>query len=65
MPSSGQSGGQCLCKNPQVKAIGLIKPQPVATVISSSETLNMEFIVDQAHSASSYFKHPGALFEAR
>ncbi|XP_075231166.1 cubilin-like [Lycorma delicatula] len=66
LPSSGQSGGQCLCKSPQQnKAISVKNPQPVASVISSSETLNLELIVDSAHSASSYFKHPGALFEAR
>lgn len=55
-PSSSSHGGHCLCKNSN---------RPVTTVISTSESLNLELAVDSAHSASSYFKHPSPLFEAR
>lgn len=33
-------------------------------IISKGEQLNLQLIVDSAHSALSYFKHNAALFEA-
>ncbi|XP_045478336.1 uncharacterized protein LOC123683372 isoform X2 [Harmonia axyridis] len=38
-------------------------PQP-KQIISKGEQLNLQLIVDQAHSALSYFKHSAPLFEA-
>uniref|UniRef100_A0A1B6CMX3 CUB domain-containing protein n=1 Tax=Clastoptera arizonana TaxID=38151 RepID=A0A1B6CMX3_9HEMI len=57
-PTSDYHGGHCICKHSK-------QSKPIITVISSSESLNLELAVDSAHSASSYFKHPSPLFEAR
>nr|CAD7266362.1 unnamed protein product [Timema shepardi] len=68
--------GVCLCKGggttsqqptPPPLPIGTRRPQlaqPV-TVVSQGENLNLLLLVDSAHAASSYFKHPTPLFEAR
>ncbi|KAL1130809.1 hypothetical protein AAG570_012050 [Ranatra chinensis] len=61
-PSSPSTGGQCLCRN---NLIQTSRNTPIATIVSTTETLNVELIVDAAHAASSYFKHPAPLFEAR
>lgn len=63
-PSSVMSGGQCLCRS---SAIGLPSrpPKAVSTITSSTESLFLELVVDAGHSASSYFKHPASLFEAK
>lgn len=52
---AAQSGEvTCLCNRPST---------PVQ-IISRGEQLNLQLIVDSAHSALSYFKHNAALFEA-
>jgi hypothetical protein len=63
-PSSAQSGGQCLSRNNNVNTLPG-RATPVARVISTGESLNLELLVDAAHAASSYFKHSGPLFEAK
>ncbi|XP_014248043.1 uncharacterized protein LOC106665815 isoform X2 [Cimex lectularius] len=61
-PGSGLHGAKCLCRNTRTS----LKPNlPAAKIISTTETLNLELNVDPAHAASSYFKHGGALFEAK
>lgn len=52
--------GSCLC----TKHASLISFGKPYQVISSSEQLNLQMIVDNAHAASSYFKHQTPLFEA-
>ncbi|XP_054282817.1 cubilin-like [Macrosteles quadrilineatus] len=59
IPSSGKAGAHCLCRTTPSKG-----GRPVTIVTSSTETLNLELMVDVGHSASSYFKHPSPLFEA-
>lgn len=52
----------CLCK----RASGAQSfPALPVTVVSKGESLNLQLHVDAAHAASSYFKHPTPLFEAR
>lgn len=55
-----KAAGSCLC----TKHASLISFGKPFQVISSSEQLNLQMIVDNAHAASSYFKHQTALFEA-
>lgn len=47
---------QCFCKDE-----GMFPK----TIISRGEQLNLQLIVDNAHAATSYFKHPNALFKAK
>lgn len=55
-----KAAGSCLC----TKHAPLISVNKPYQVISSSEQLNLQMIVDNAHAASSYFKHQTPLFEA-
>lgn len=55
-----KGAGSCLCTK-HAPLISINKPYQV---ISSSEQLNLQLIVDSAHAASSYFKHQAPLFEA-
>lgn len=58
--------GVCLCKGGPSPATGSPSlPALPITVISKGESLNLQLHVDAAHAASSYFKHPTPLFEAR
>lgn len=52
--------GSCLCTK-HAPLVSINKPYQV---ISSSEQLNLQLILDSAHAASSYFKHEAPLFEA-
>lgn len=61
-PTTASTGGQCMCKNNNILTG---KSRPIATIISSTENLNLELLVDSTHAASSYFKHPAPLFEAK
>lgn len=56
-----RSLGSCLCAK---HATTVSRARPFR-VVSSGETLNLQLIVDNAHAASSYFKNPSPLFEAR
>uniref|UniRef100_A0A1B6LN30 CUB domain-containing protein n=1 Tax=Graphocephala atropunctata TaxID=36148 RepID=A0A1B6LN30_9HEMI len=56
--------GRCLCRA-TVTGTTMRPSRPVTVITSASESLNLELLVDGSHSASSYFKHPGPLFEAR
>ncbi|XP_067005559.2 uncharacterized protein [Anabrus simplex] len=58
------SRGVCLCKDATAGPAVSRLSKPI-TVISKGEKLNMQLLVDAAHAASSYFKHPTPLFEAR
>ncbi|BET00540.1 CUB domain [Nesidiocoris tenuis] len=64
-PLNSLTGGHCLCKNTNVLIASFTKSKPVARIVSSTESLFLELNVDGAHSASSYFKHPAPLFEAK
>jgi len=56
----------CLCKGASSPATGSpTLPALPVTVVSKGELLNLQLHVDAAHAASSYFKHPTPLFEAR
>lgn len=59
-PGGAVPGAHCLCRNMAIQ-----RGAPVARVVSSTESLSLELRVDAAHAASSYFKHPAPLFEAR
>ncbi|KDR22186.1 Dorsal-ventral patterning protein tolloid, partial [Zootermopsis nevadensis] len=60
--TSTSSTRVCLCK----RASGAQSfPTLPVTVVSKGESLNLQLHVDAAHAASSYFKHPTPLFEAR
>lgn len=58
------SGALCLCRSSVIGAPSR-PPKPVTTITSSTESLTLELVVDAGHAASSYFKHPSPLFEAR
>lgn len=56
-PASDTVKGHCLCR--------LTSGNPPLRIVSRGERLDLKLIVDGAHAATSYFKQPAPLFEAK
>ncbi|XP_053988279.1 uncharacterized protein LOC128881351 [Hylaeus volcanicus] len=56
--------GHCICRS-SIANGPTVEGKPVVRVVSRGEKLELKLLVDGTHAATSYFKQPSPLFEAR